>query len=582
MNDLERELRELLDERSRESRVGMRPAPKVLRRARRRQVWTVLGTVATVVAVVGGSIAGVSALVGEEREPIVTTPGSTQTRTSTVYGVTITYPEDWYLVQLSERIDETRKALFQITNFDPGEVDWFCPTPAGSFPDDGVILYLEEVGGFEDTVGYLDWPVDLAPLPDGDGTGCTPTGSRSIWTEGGRVFQAFLHGNGDAYARLSLDVFGSMRFGEDGGDHVGGLEPRYVLASVDAWNLTVNTSSTGPEIGFSHGTDGSSLGAAPLPEGRHLTSLTEQPTGDRLYVWGLASASVDHLVFTPASGPGAAEVVDIPPSFDAPYRAFVAWGPPAQEWTLTAFDASGDELERHDGAEAIARPPEDCARGVENPRAPTLPLPTTENAQAWLRNALAAAKTIYADCGTYVLASPASLAAIEPSLTYDTSPTSSAGTISVRDVDDDHVMFVTADADGNAWCIADDMVAGTTTYGSVDALAVEECSGGWQEAPGQATPEHGGTYWGVYVELGTSFDDPEIVAAELRVRELGYMPSGGDIACDEGAVTVLDPKTGEAWTVVVYFDTQAGAEAFAAMLDPPAAGIAKVTTYCLD
>jgi hypothetical protein len=183
------------------------------------------------------------------------------------------------------------------------------------------------------------------------------------------------------------------------------------------------------------------------------------------------------LELTTDVGVGTVEILQLPPSFAVPFNAFLGLAEGATDWTLTAFDANGDEIAQDRGTQAIATPP--CAPFEDDPTPPTLPSPTTANAQSWLRNALAAAKTIYADCNSYERVWPASLAAIEPSLNYDVSNIATAGMISIRDVAADHVLLVTANGEGNIWCLADDAGTGITSYGHVDAATVEACVGGW-------------------------------------------------------------------------------------------------------
>lgn len=61
--------------------------------------------------------------------------------------------------------------------------------------------------------------------------------------------------------------------------------------------------------------------------------------------------------------------------------------------------------------------------------------------------------------------------------------------ISIRDVSADHILIVTADDEGNVWCLADDARTGITSYGNVDAATVEACVGGWDAHPEAAGPD---------------------------------------------------------------------------------------------
>lgn len=115
---------------------------------------------------------------------------------------------------------------------------------------------------------------------------------------------------------------------------------------------------------------------------------------------------------------------------------------------------------------------------VQSPSSSPLPAPTSKNVKSLLLNALAAAKTLYADCGNYTAAQPQFLARIDPPTTFDAATTASVGIVSVRDVAPTHVLFVSEDSEGTAWCVGDNVTA-TTRFGQVDAQTVEDCTGGW-------------------------------------------------------------------------------------------------------
>jgi hypothetical protein len=97
-------------------------------------------------------------------------------------------------------------------------------------------------------------------------------------------------------------------------------------------------------------------------------------------------------------------------------------------------------------------------------------------------------------------------------------------------------------------------------------------------------PEHGGTYWGVYLWVSGASEDRERDAAVLAAEDLGFNPSVGDIACDQDAATVLGVSTSST-RVAIYFTTRRDAETayeqiFADYREP--VGLAEVTTFCLD
>ena len=498
MNDLVHELRDLLDERSRDARVGSTPAPKVFQRARRRQLWTALGTVVTVAAVVAGSIAGISAVVRTRGPVVVTDPGVGELRTASINGATITFPTRWHLLALPTAFDGMGD-IVQLTNFDPASTQPCFTGDAVDLPPDGVLLLVERgTGPIGDDAAR--WPVPLAydPAPSACRPGSPmespepglPWRESAEWaSENGSIpYSAYLVYGPDADPRARealVAAFGSLTVDDPvERSWASFVTPAYVLASGDGWNLL------GVDI--------------ELPDGRHrieiaLDSIRQDVGGsisdvqaddlagsidatlarDGSIAWGAVTQNVARVEARGANGVVTqGEIAPMPPSFDVAYSAFAVEVPDPSRTRVTAFDAAGGPLE-DTTLEVGPTPTSECAAPVEEPSAPTLPLPTTENAQSWLRNALVAARTLYADCESYTAVSPETLAAIEPSLNYDTSDTTSAGIISIRDVAAEHVLFVTADNRGDPWCIADDVANGTTTYGKVDATTLDACVGGW-------------------------------------------------------------------------------------------------------
>jgi hypothetical protein len=100
--------------------------------------------------------------------------------------------------------------------------------------------------------------------------------------------------------------------------------------------------------------------------------------------------------------------------------------------------------------------------------------------------------------------------------------------------------------------------------------------------PEQASLEHGGTVWGLYLALAEDPNDPALDDAIARAASLGYEVGVGEIACDQGAAEALAPPEG-AYVVALYFETETDAETVSTALPSLAPiGIAEVTTYCLD
>jgi hypothetical protein len=165
MNDLERDLRELFDSKVQDASISAEPAPRLVRRARRRQVATVAASVVLGLALVVASIAGISALTSSRPQPTPVGPPEEQQglRSVTVPHATLTYPSDWYLLELGGR-DTPR---FQLSNFDPGLETFDCGGDPSKVPAGGVLVTV--LAGIVEWVDQpRTWPVEL----DTSGSGC--------------------------------------------------------------------------------------------------------------------------------------------------------------------------------------------------------------------------------------------------------------------------------------------------------------------------------------------------------------------------------------------------------------------------
>lgn len=99
-------------------------------------------------------------------------------------------------------------------------------------------------------------------------------------------------------------------------------------------------------------------------------------------------------------------------------------------------------------------------------------------------------------------------------------------------------------------------------------------------AVGEVAPAHGATLFGVYVVVAEpGAPTLEEAAAPLRARSI--LVSVGELGCDAGAAEALGVAPDQ-HAVSVMFETREAAEAFAATLASPPAGIAQVTVGCAD
>jgi hypothetical protein len=101
--DFENELRDLFREKAERAPLATPTLPasapqRVLRRGRLHQVGTVLGSAVVVVALIVGSVAGLTRILGDGPDTIETGDYEIFQRTATVEAFTVGSPSDWYLV----------------------------------------------------------------------------------------------------------------------------------------------------------------------------------------------------------------------------------------------------------------------------------------------------------------------------------------------------------------------------------------------------------------------------------------------------------------------------------------------------
>jgi hypothetical protein len=201
VNDLRRRL-----ERAGRARLQESPEPdgspsRLRPRARRRQATTV--AIAAAIALVVGIVLLFGTRAALHRLSLARTPPAVPTgnRTSTLYGIQVTYPRDWTLLQLP---GGTRGVtpLLELASFEPPAAAGFGCTEL--IPSEGVVLVVARGG---DATGLGRKP--LAPQPP------TSSCSTARWAVRGHAFQAWLTVGPDARASdrtAALEAFRSLRF----------------------------------------------------------------------------------------------------------------------------------------------------------------------------------------------------------------------------------------------------------------------------------------------------------------------------------------------------------------------------------
>jgi hypothetical protein len=358
MNDLERDLATLFRARADEIDTPTLPPGNVVRRARRRQIGTIVGgSVLLVLAILALIVAVAAVRPAPDALPAVP---SAPSRTATIHGITVTAPAGWTLIDdwpiaaslpaSSETCSFTGTAsaippsaetnaatagpsaessgscttrptplpagapVVQLANFSlplDGSLCTAGPLRSVDVPTDGVAMY----------VAAFDGPMKTADVLDA----CP--GSRNLRTFADRnVQQLYVAVSIAGPAAAADDVatidremndLGGIRIPES--ESVAATSPRYVLAAGDdgttAWRI---------EAGFPFRGSGSGIGAtlitsdenahetvsdpvAPVGSGEDLAEetepLTPQPSA---LLWGTASSDVTAIVNVADDGTGTA------------------------------------------------------------------------------------------------------------------------------------------------------------------------------------------------------------------------------------------------------------------------------------
>ena len=362
MNDVEHDLRELLDRKAGSvGTVAPRLPDGVRARSRRRQfATTAVGTVAAV-AIGIVSLAGLRAI--DRAQPDGSVPiddpwaGYTVfERTATVGSFTITSPSDSYLIRPGGAsffcADATEDcSVLQLTDFDPGLDDPVCGRP---LPADGVALVVNYAPG-ERLASFPEWPATAEVTDSRDpwaGLGPCGEGRYLMFSDGGNSvpYVAWIGRGPDATDRqvqtmirsfqgMSIEPTGLMATGPAayviaGGENAAGpwrLELR--SSSSDAPTANVELSVVSPEGGAGAG-DFTVPGGGPI----------EQAGGDPVFgavTKNAAGVEIRSDLLLP--GP-AATIVPLPPSLPFDFDLFFASHEGDAPPTAVPVDAAGDPI----------------------------------------------------------------------------------------------------------------------------------------------------------------------------------------------------------------------------------------------
>ena len=363
MNDLERDIRDLLDE-----EVRSAPPPHestgALRRTRRRQGAVIAGGALAAVALVAGSFAGLR-LIDRADDP---TFGDQPIVTTSVNGVTMSHPEGWYVVDPddaglngSDPAPDLPKLILAVAPFDPGEL-FACPGMTQGTPHPFLMTIEEEPRALNGPASS-PWPVELEPLDVGAAeSSCYPGWEflRAGWTTAGRTFEAragFAPDVSDADRDALLDAFASLTF--DAGT---GSATSFVLATGttagEDWELIAGhdliTTSGGRRSGLElmMNADSVSAGIGGFQPSNPTISMAQQQLGTgaeaQRLVFGAVPSEAVRLGLEVSGGDpvavAAPEILDVPDEMDRRLNAFVFTLRLDQTAVVRAYDASNEEI----------------------------------------------------------------------------------------------------------------------------------------------------------------------------------------------------------------------------------------------
>jgi hypothetical protein len=355
MNDLERDIRDVLDE-----EVRSAPTPHertgALRKTRRRQGTVIAGSALVAVALVAGSFAGLR-LVDRADDP---TFGDQPILTTSINGITMSHPEGWYVVDPdeaglngSEPSPDLPKLVLAVAPFDPGEL-FACPGMAQGTPHQFLMTIQEEPRALNGPAS-VPWPVELEPLGvDAAESGCYPEWEflRAGWTADGRTFEArvgFAPDVSDPDRDALLAAFATLTF-----EPVANGATSVVLATGTAggedWELIVAGTRDGLELSLQGESFGSGMGGiGPSTEAIQMASLVfGTGSGAEGVVFGAVSADAVRLGLQVSGGESVAlpapEILDVPDTIDPGLNAFVFTIRVDQTAVVTAFDDSNAQI----------------------------------------------------------------------------------------------------------------------------------------------------------------------------------------------------------------------------------------------
>ncbi len=648
--DFENELRDLFREKAAEAPLAAPAMPasaprQVLRRSRLHQMGTVLGSAAVVAALIVGSVAGLTRILGEGDHDRAGNGGyEIFERTATIEAFTVESPSDWYLVNqwptsmliavegsggsssacvavpggTVQECEDVPKAItstpiavpyglpmLQLSNVDLGLAANAC---ADGVPGDGAVLYVAldydaAIAGIADP-SIPDFSSTAGLPPEGDGP-CGPGRYASFTVKGERFFSWIGIGSGASEAdRETVETSYEMMSAIPDWEPSPPAEstPAYVIAggltqAGTDWRLELRPSQQ--NVAFSL------VGVARSSDFVIPPSVIEWAATDPIFgAISKQAAAVEFRGQDDASIAIAGTIVPLPPSLPFDFDLFFIEGTAGIEGEAVALGPDGQALE---GGTSVGTVRQDVVR-----------IDGSMLAHNWMARFIGS----FADdtaCiqvridgeGSEPLCPrpvATSLAGDQPSLHVVNTDDLA---VVVGSVPPEVVEIRFTNDSGNkqsefqcqigplGWTDPDRSVCaialppqdgGTFEYLDSDGDVLFEDGMAWfvsqgePVAPMPVDPVHGGIYWAVYPWLGAPGSPEADDATAQLLAEFGIEAFPGDLSCDDGAAEALGTDAPQG--IGVYFETEAEANAFAdqaGLLGHEADPvIARVTTYCLD
>ena len=350
MNDLERDLRNVLDEDAQRVPTPT-SAPEGLRRSvRRRQA--VFGSVVglSALAIVAGIVAGATMLLPfrSDTQPV----GEGPKTTGTLNGIMITYPAAWNLVDPDEAGlngpgPSTLPRIVLALSPHPASSAIACPGLTDGEPPTFLMTIQEASLAAE--ARSVTWPASLEPMNQATSeSGCYPDWEflRAGWTIADRTFEArvgFAPDASDDDREALFAAFASMTFAASP-EGITSVTLTTGSAGGQEWSLIATREDDGLGLTLQGESSGAGIGAFDgAPQGLQVGSNVFGTGADReLVIFGAVPSGVVRVEASSAGSPVVSvDVLDVPTKIDPDLDAF-ALVVPAARVELRGYDEAGD------------------------------------------------------------------------------------------------------------------------------------------------------------------------------------------------------------------------------------------------